>query len=365
VVDPLRPNQRCMHIAAGDGYITAADGKLQYIFGFKDVTGVAEAMVQQTARMEMQFPAPTIAFDEGDELYLTLSNVGFAERPDLFDAHTVHYHGFPNAAPVFDGEPEASFGVNVDQSFTFYYRFVEPGTYLYHCHMEATEHMQMGMLGNAYIRPRQNKLPPGTTLGTHVHAAGDQYVYNDGDGSTRYDVEVPLQISGFDSRFHDASNAVQPLPFAMMEVDYAMMNGRGYPDSANPSTALSTIDDSGRVHVSQTKSALVTAQAGKRILLRLSNVDVTRYYTVASPSIPMTVVGKGARILRGEGKATGKTLFHDVSSVHLGGGETADVILDTTGVPPGTYFLHTTNLNYLSNGAEDLGGLMTEIVLTN
>jgi hypothetical protein len=49
--------------------------------------------------------------------------------------------------------------------------------------------------------------------------------------------------------------------------------------------------------------------------------------------------------------------------VTLGGGESADVLLDTTGIPAGTYFLYTTNLNDLSNDKEDFGGMMTEIVI--
>jgi hypothetical protein len=49
--------------------------------------------------------------------------------------------------------------------------------------------------------------------------------------------------------------------------------------------------------------------------------------------------------------------------VTLGGGESVDVILNTAGVAPGTYLLYTTNLNYLSNGAEDFGGMMTEITV--
>ena len=46
----------------------------------------------------------------------------------------------------------------------------------------------------------------------------------------------------------------------------------------------------------------------------------------------------------------------------LGGGESVDVILDTTGLA-GTYLLYTTNLNFLSNDAEDFGGMMTEITV--
>ena len=45
----------------------------------------------------------------------------------------------------------------------------------------------------------------------------------------------------------------------------------------------------------------------------------------------------------------------------LGGGEAIDVILDTTSVAPGTYFLYDTQYNYLSNYKEDFGGMMTEM----
>jgi hypothetical protein len=76
--------------------------------------------------------------------------------------------------------------------------------------------------------------------------------------------------------------------------------------------------------------------------------------------IPMKVVGKGARILRGPG---GKNLYFSTNSVDLGGGETVDVILDTKDVAPGTYFLYVKNLDHLSNDSEDFGGMMTEIVV--
>jgi FtsP/CotA-like multicopper oxidase with cupredoxin domain len=58
--------------------------------------------------------------------------------------------------------PDASISINMGATLTYFYNVVEPGTYMYHCHVEATEHMQMGMLGNLYVRPVQNKLPAGT-----------------------------------------------------------------------------------------------------------------------------------------------------------------------------------------------------------
>jgi len=364
--DPNHPNAKCMSLAAGDGFITLADGAVTYIFGFSDVTGHTVLDIVPTAHFAANFAAPTITVDEGDELYLTLTNVGFANRPDLFDPHTVHFHGFPNAMPVFDGEPEGSFGTNIHNSFTFYYKPLQPGTYMFHCHQEAAEHMQMGMLGNLYVRAAQNKLADGTTFGNGFkHKTGNKYAYNDGDGSTFYDIEYPIQIEGFDPTFHRADQGIQPPPFAIMRDAYAMINGRGYPDTVNPGPLAATINPvDSTPHVSQQLGAKVVAVQGQKVLLRVSSLDVQRFYTVSTPGIPMQVVGRGARIFRGDGVPGGTEMSYVTNSVSLGGGESYDVILDTAQVAKGTYFLATTNLNYLSNGAsDDYGGLMTEIVI--
>ena len=95
--------------------------------------------------------------------------------------------------------------------------------------------------------------------------------------------------------------------------------------------------------------------------MRLSNLGVADYYTVTALGLPMKVVGGGARQLRGP---TGKDLYYDTSSVTLGGGESVEVMIDTTNVAPGTYFLYSTNLNFLSNNQEDQGGMMTEIIIS-
>src|ERR1019366_6358567 len=113
-----------------------------------------------------------------------------------------------------------------------------------HCHITPPEHLQMGMVGQLYVRPRQNRVPSGGNLYTYlgyqngigvttadlrtacnpaadilcsatmpaINTAAKQgndllgspqkYVYNDGDGSTAYDVEYPLQMHGFDPNFH-------------------------------------------------------------------------------------------------------------------------------------------------------------------
>ncbi len=342
LTDHLDGNVYCKHLAAGDGFATMADGNELYTFGFRDVTGVPDAQVITEATLGAQFSAPTLRFPEGSKVYLTLTNVGMMMRPDLFDPHSVHWHGFPNAAPIFDGEPMSAISINMGESLTYFYQAPSPGTYMYHCHVEATEHMQMGMLGNLYVTPSQ----------------GPQFAYNDTDGSTAFDVDYPIQLVAFDRSFHEAHIAIQPLPMAMMRDSYPMINGRGYPDTINPLPLAPPVQNGGKV--AQPVPALITATVGQRILLRISSLSTVDYFTVGLTGLQMQVVGKDARLLR---SSTGTNLYYMTNSVTLGGGQSVDAIIDTAGVAPGTYFLYTKNLNHLSNDQEDFGGMMTEIVI--
>ena len=389
------PAIKCEHLVAGDGMVTMADGYPQYIFSFARVplpgegdapsaaSGDYPGWVMEQGMLAANAPAPTIVVDEDDELFLSLTNVGMTMRPDLFDPHTVHWHGFPQAAAVFDGVPDSSISINMGATLTYYYNAKDAGTYMYHCHVEATEHMQMGMLGNLFVHPRQNKLadnanlfaafatnsastgnggatpPPAADTGA-MHADGNTYAYNDGDGTTVYDVEFPIQIGSFDPDFHDASLNVQPLPFAGMKDRYFMLNGRGYPDTVDPSV-LSTTDPLGNVQPSQPINSLVTAAPGQRILLRISNLNITEFYTLGTTGLPMEVIGLDARLLRDD---AGHNLYYKTNSLTLGGGQSADVIIVAPS-NPGTYFLYTQNLDRLSNNTQNFGGMMTEIRVTN
>jgi len=342
---PLYPTQVCVHLVGGDGFATMADAAdtSMYIFGFHNVTGVPDDQVMNMfdaggGVLAANWPAPTLVFSEGDYVYLTLTNVGMMMRPDLFDPHTVHWHGFPNASAVFDGVPDNSISINMGSSLTYFYHVVEPGTFLYHCHVEATEHMQMGMLGNLYVSP----------------ALGANYAYN--DLATAFDREFPIQIHAFDPRFHKQHIAVQPLPFARMRDTFPMLNGRGYPDTVNSANIPNELG-----YDAQTLPTKIEAAPGDTILLRFSSLSTTSFHTLATTGIPMKVIGNGSRIYRGAGEVAGQDISYMTTSVTLGGGEAMDVLLDTTGIPEGTYFLYSTNLNHLSNDTEDYGGMMTEI----
>lgn len=369
-------NIACKALTAGDGHVTMADGNDIYVFGFDDVTGLPTNQIMNMVNDPMapggmrgaETTAPTINLKGGQEFYLSLTNAGMVERPDLTDSHTVHYHGFPNAGSVFDGEPMASIAIHMGETLTYYYDNVEPGTYMYHCHVEASEHMQMGMLGNLYVRPQQD----GTTVGG---CASQLYAYNDGDGSTCYNVGYPIEITAFDPEFHHADNSYNEVDFAFMTDTYTLFNGRGYPDTINPcgrQTAYPTVpggwpacngaDILNSLGVpSQNTPALIMAKAGQKILLHFPSLSTVDFYTVTLLGLPMTIIGQGARQYK---NFNGTTYYYNTGSITLGGGEAYDVLINTAGASQGTYFLYTTNLNYLSNDAEDFGGMMTEIVLT-
>jgi hypothetical protein len=370
--------------------------------------------------MNGNIPAPLVAFDEDDEMFLTLTNVGMIMRPDLFEQHTIHFHGYPNASSVYDGVPDASVAINIGGSFTYYYLSPDAGTYFWHCHITPPEHLQMGMVGQLYVRPRQNRVPAGTSLytalqvqnglastqtstpptqpidlrtacnpnadilcseftpavntgavqGTDKLGSPQKYTYNDGDGSTAYDVEYPLQIHGFDPNFHFVGMTFNPEAFADMKDKFFLLNGRSYPDTVTPGP-MATQSSDGRTHYSQPLPSIINIPVGGKALLRIADLDVSEYQTLASLGIPMKEVGFNAKLLRDQ---SGNNLEFYTNSITLGGGESLDVVLDASDAgcgyagcaatlyPAGsTFYLYTPNLDHLSNDQENFGGLMTEV----
>jgi FtsP/CotA-like multicopper oxidase with cupredoxin domain len=356
-------------------------------------------LIMDVAVLNGNIPAPMIAIDEGDELFLTLTNVGQVMRPDLFEQHTVHFHGYANASAFYDGVPDASVAINIGGSFTYYYLAPEAGTYMWHCHISPPEHLQMGMVGQLYVRPKQNSttgdlgaalkaanvasvgnsttpptgfkctdilcagqtpLPAGAnpSSGATGVAGGKKYAYNDGDGSTAYDVEYPIQMMGFDPNFHFVGMTFNPESFADNKDKYFLLNGRSYPDTINPDP-LSTQASDGTPHFSQPLPTIINIPAGGKALLRISDLNVTEYHTLASLGIRMHVIGLNARLLR---DLDGNNMDYYTNSISLAGGESVDVILDATGYTVGQkFYLYSPQMDHLSNDAENFGGMMTEV----
>jgi hypothetical protein len=163
---------------------------------------------------------------------------------------------------------------------------------------------------------------------------------------------------GFDPNFHFVGMTFNPESFADNKDKFFLMNGRSYPDTINPNP-LSTQTSDGTPHFSQPLPTIINIPAGGKALLRISDLNVTEYHTLASLGIPMHVIGYNARLLR---DLDGNNMDYKTNSVSLAGGESVDVILDAAGYTPGQkFYLYTPQVDHLSNDAENFGGMMTEV----
>jgi FtsP/CotA-like multicopper oxidase with cupredoxin domain len=306
---------------------------------------------------KVKLPAPILDFNQGDDVYVSLVNLGLVMRPDLDDSHTIHWHGFRNPNAIYDGVPETSISVPVARIFSYFYRPRDPGTYMYHCHFEDTEHVQMGMDGIVFIRPSQD----GTSIGPF-----NRFAYNDGDGSTGYHREFTLLLNEIDTTPHDGLVAVQEFIWSDYKANYWVINGRSYPDTIVRDQDLGSTD----FEDTQPVSSLIQVNEGETGLLRFVNLGYEQQ-AMQLPGIRMQVVGEDATLLRGP---DGDSLYYDTTTLYIGPGEARDVLFTApafdSGGPGGSdsygsyniYWLKNRNSHRLVNGTEPgLGGQVTQI----
>jgi len=318
----------------------AAEGFQTYVFGFRDVTGLDRTQVQAQAG-KAQVCAPLLEVSVGEELWLTLSNLGLLTRPDLVDSHTVHWHGFRNAIPYYDGVPETSVSVPIGRDFTYVYRPLDAGTYMYHCHFEDVEHVTMGMTGIVFVRPEGHP----------------KWAYD--DETTAFDREYAIMLTEMDLAGHWNDAHIQVSDWTSYKPDVWLMNGRAYPDTLQPNSARTPTGDMevpGQPHLQyQPESSLIKAKPGEKVLIRLANLGFQEQ-TLTMPGVPLTTVGNDARLLGPEQRTISDTVV-------LGPGESRDVLLTAPGV--GHYpFYNTDPTRYRGIPSDQwVGGQRTELVV--
>jgi FtsP/CotA-like multicopper oxidase with cupredoxin domain len=410
---PAAPNAAVdLHLAATDGYIylpedatvppyfpddTAPAGLNTYIFGYRNVStfGTDTNKIYQQ-KMRSQLSAPLFILQEEVGFTLQLTNLGLQMRPDLIDSHTLHFHGFRNAIPIFDGEPHSSVGVPIIRDLQYYYYPRNPGTYMYHCHFEETEHVHMGMVGPTFIRPKQNLggggLPAAKLITTNWGdpSAPTGYAYNDAwpighPASTAYDREYMLLLSEIWAEAHWDDSHIQLPEWSDYRADFFLINGRAYPqtlwgngsqlpDPNSPDGDLPGVpDENGDLHPElryQPLSALIKAHPGERILLRFANLGFT-VQSLAISGITVRIIAKDAAYLKGRDDTD---LTYTSNTIYIGPGESADAIFtapafdgahvttDPQGRRYNRYLLFNRNYARLSNGGHaGNGGQMTEV----
>lgn len=348
-----------------------------YIFGFRNVTGLADTQ-RANQKNKAQHNAPMFWVDQFNpaapkDFRMQLTNLGLALRPDLFDAHTIHWHGFRNVITFFDGEPTGSVAVTTGRTFQYIYRPRDPGTYMFHCHVEDVEHVHMGMTGPVFVRPLQN----GQNIGGFT-----KFAYNDGNGSTGYHREFAMFLSEVWADSHWADAHIQLPEWSDYRADFSLLNGRVYPDTLAPNSSINVLESRNALAVRtdangdlvapaapyehlqyQPLSALVTCNAGERVLLRFANLGF-RESAMTLAGIKMKVVGKDATPMKGR---DGTDTSYEASTVSFGAGESIDAVFTAPAyVGPGaydTYLLYDRAYERSNNLAvtTGFGGRRTEV----
>jgi FtsP/CotA-like multicopper oxidase with cupredoxin domain len=364
-----------LSLIATDGYLSVPgrEGNPLYIFGFVPVNpALSVSELISTYKGHAKHTAPTLDFLQNDDIKITLTNLGLVQRPDLTDSHTIHWHGFDLPSPLNDGVPEVSVAVPIGKQLTYFYRPHREGTYMYHCHFEDVEHVQMGMTGIVFVRPQQD--------GTPI-AGFTKFAYNDGDGSTGYHRHFAILLDELWINFHDGDRDIQESIATDYDPQWFTLNGRVYPQTVLPNDSESLPEAmrigtpnpnyDGAVDYSQPNSALVQVNPGDRVLLRLANLGYQQH-SMQLPGIPMHVVGQDASLLRNGSTDTS----YWTNTLYFGPGEARDVLFDAppydAAKPSGSDSYGSYNVYYFKNRdwrklsnfgstAAGPGGMMTEV----
>lgn len=115
------------------------DGNHTMLMGFTSLLGD-----------DIDIPGPTLIYTEGDSVELKLWNMSQGAP------HTIHLHGL-DVDQQNDGVPHLSFQVEHSETRSYFFKAPHPGTYIYHCHVVSTLHVQAGMYGLLIVKPTDNQ----------------------------------------------------------------------------------------------------------------------------------------------------------------------------------------------------------------
>ena len=388
---------RVMHVGYTDGYISMPEGIeamppfypdinapapfTSYVFGIRDLTGMSEAQMANQ-KGKAQLSAPILFCDEGSEFQVHLHNLGETQRPTgQPDNHTLHFHGFPNQIVYFDGVPDNSLAVPPGRSLIYRYLPQDPGTYMYHCHVDDVEHVHLGLQGMVFVRPK----------------LGANFAYD--DPATRFDRQFAIHLGELDNHAHWNDNHNQDTDWSEFKAAFRLMNGRGWPDTIEPHIDPMDVKLDAKLQRLryQPNSSLIQAEEGETVLIRLSNLGFEEH-SLLLPGIPLTRVGRdakpqglnrpdygavwdptvpnGASVANGYPNGKRGNITTISNRVDLGPGESRDLLFTAPAYNPGratgpignprnVYPFFNRNANFVKSESvatsDGLGGMRTEV----
>jgi plastocyanin len=189
------------------------------------------------------WPAALIRATEGEVVHVEI-------QPSK-KVHTIHHHGI-EPEPINDGVGHTSF--EISGHYTYQWKATTAGTYFYHCHVNTTLHVQMGMFGALVIDPKPDpSLKPGQK---QAFANGPVY-----------EKEVVWAFNAIDPTWHGLNHAAglcdtQDVGLNNFRPRYVMINDCVQPFDANGFVAPGPFNAA---------PVAITARSGQPILIRNLN----------------------------------------------------------------------------------------------
>ena len=255
-----------------------------------------------TYKGHAQHTAPHLDFRQNDDIRITLTNLGLVQRPDLTDSHTIHWHGFDVPSPLNDGVPEVSVAVPIGKQVTYFYRPHREGTYMYHCHFEDVEHVQMGMTGIVFVRPLQD--------GAWPSAASPSSPTTTATASTGYDRHFAILLNEIWTTSTTATATSRSPSPTDYDPQWFTLNGRCYPQTVLPNDERHAArEPADRRPTTPTTARRTTASRTPRSSRSTRGPGPApagqprlQQHAMQLPGIPMHVVGQDASCCCGTGR---------------------------------------------------------------
>ena len=182
----------------------------------------------------LRLPSPSIRVEQGDKVIITLEN-------SHYFPHSIHFHGVDHPflkenGEGNDGVPQTSNKLTLPgQQFSYELTPRQPGTMVYHCHVQAHTHILMGLIGMFIVEENR----PNNWVQTFNIGAG--FVRHSSVAvKEKYSQEYDLQYQDLDRELHNliqkgndsrllAKAYNREYNITERTPDYFILNGKSFP----------------------------------------------------------------------------------------------------------------------------------------
>lgn len=213
-----------------------------------------ESFASVKANPLLRLPSPSIRVEQGDKVIITLEN-------SHYFPHSIHFHGVDHPFQKANGEgndgvPQTSNKLIMPgKQFSYEVTPRQPGTMVYHCHVQAHTHILMGLIGMFIVEENR----PNNWVQTFNIGAG--FVRHSSLAvKEKYSQEYDLQYQDVDKELHkliQTANDSRLLAKAYNREyditertpDYFILNGRSFPYTLRESLIVIKPDEKVKLRV--------------------------------------------------------------------------------------------------------------------